>query len=378
MKRCRFSLASIAKMFVMPAQKELVGHAGDVIANDDVACFHLREFFIGSRHRAVRSQIVGEKLLETVHGAFAVLGNDRMVVDMCEEDAFERLVEQEFGARTAMRAIDFRVDFTKKRNFPAQNGKVEELGFEGIVNIRGVVGNFVDPVDELRFNGRAQIEKVFLELRKFRGGIIARILDDSFANLKRKIQPRKIEIALLELFHDAKRVHIVTEMAAAGEHQFIQFFFAGMAKGGMTDVMDESQGLRELGVQTQGAGDGAGDLRDFEGVRQAVAKMVGIARGEYLGFGFESAEGPGMNNSIAVASVATAVRVSGFRIAPAAGLFRSHCPGSRSGNGFDGPLRYVAADPRKYPSAEQVRILAKVDPGRGRPDPRWWCLEIPS
>src|SRR5216117_236833 len=54
---------------------------------------------------------------------------------------------------------------------------------------------------------------------------------------------------------------------------------------------------------------------------------------------------------IAVASVATAVRVSGFRIAAAAGLLRSHCPGSRSGNGFDGPLRYVAADPRKYLSA---------------------------
>src|SRR5437879_10019034 len=89
MKRCRFSLASIAKMFVMPAKKELVGHAGDVIANYHVACFHRREFFIGSGHRAARSQIVGEKLFETVHGAFAVLGNDRMVVDMCEEEALE-------------------------------------------------------------------------------------------------------------------------------------------------------------------------------------------------------------------------------------------------------------------------------------------------
>src|SRR5205085_9919974 len=94
MKRCRFSLASIAKVFVMPAQKEFVGHAGDVIANDDVACFHPREFFIGSRHRAVRSQVVAEKLLETVHGAFAVLGNDRMVVDMCEEEALELTISR--------------------------------------------------------------------------------------------------------------------------------------------------------------------------------------------------------------------------------------------------------------------------------------------
>jgi len=46
-------MARIAEMFVMLAKKELVGHAGNVIADDDVARFHLRKFFIGSRHRAV-------------------------------------------------------------------------------------------------------------------------------------------------------------------------------------------------------------------------------------------------------------------------------------------------------------------------------------
>src|SRR5882762_7396289 len=102
-----------------------------------------------------------------------------------------------------MRAIDFRVDFAKKRNFLAQNGKIEELGFEGIVDIRGVVSNFVDPVDELRFEGRAQVEKVFGKSRKLRVGIIARMLDDAFANFKRKIQSGKIKIALLKLFDDA-------------------------------------------------------------------------------------------------------------------------------------------------------------------------------
>src|SRR6266480_3659256 len=80
-----------------------------------------------------------------------------------------------------MRGIDLRVDFVEKRDFLAQNGKIEEPGFEGIVNIRGVVRNFVDPVDELRFEGRAPVEKVFGKLRKLRGGIIARMLDDAFA-----------------------------------------------------------------------------------------------------------------------------------------------------------------------------------------------------
>ena len=40
-------------MFVMLAKEKLVGHAGNVIANDDVPGLHLRKLFIGSGHRAV-------------------------------------------------------------------------------------------------------------------------------------------------------------------------------------------------------------------------------------------------------------------------------------------------------------------------------------
>src|SRR5260370_12557582 len=122
-----------------------------------------------------------------------------------------------------------------------QNGKIEKVGFEGIVDVRGVVSNFVDAVDELRFEGRAQIEKVFGELRKLHSGIVARMLDDAFANFKRKIQPGKIKIALLELFDDAERVQIVIETAAVRAHQFVRLAFAGMAERGMANVVDESE-----------------------------------------------------------------------------------------------------------------------------------------
>ncbi len=50
MRRCRFSVARTAEMFVMLAKKELVGHAGNVIANDDVPRFRLRKFFVGGGH----------------------------------------------------------------------------------------------------------------------------------------------------------------------------------------------------------------------------------------------------------------------------------------------------------------------------------------
>ncbi len=105
-----------------------------------------------------------------------------------------------------MRGNDLRIDFAEKSNFLAQDSKIEKLGFEGIIDVRGVVGNFVDPVDELRFERRPQIQQVFGELRKFRRGVIARMLDDAFANFKREIQAGKIEITLLELFDDTQRV----------------------------------------------------------------------------------------------------------------------------------------------------------------------------
>src|SRR6266478_6470216 len=181
-----------------------------------------------------------------------------------------------------MRGVHLAVDLAKERYLLAQRLHIEKLGFESVVEIGSVVSNLVHPVDELRFEGRAQIEKVFGKLRKLRGGIVARMLDDAFANFKSEIQAGKIEIALFELLDDAQRVQIVIEMAAVRLHQFIKLSFAGVTEGRMADVVDESEGFGKLGVQAQRGSDGARDLRDFERVRQAVAEMVGIARGEDL------------------------------------------------------------------------------------------------
>src|SRR2546429_7656930 len=67
----------------------------------------------------------------------------------------------------------------------------------------------VDPVDELRLERRAQVEEILLKLRKFSFGIIARMFDDAFAHFKREIETGKIQVALLEVLDNAKRVQIV-------------------------------------------------------------------------------------------------------------------------------------------------------------------------
>src|SRR6267378_986341 len=163
-----------------------------------------------------------------------------------------------------MRGVHLAVDLAKKRYLVAQRLHIEKLGFESVVEISGVVCNLVYPVDELRFEGRAQIEEVFAKLRKFRGGIVARMLDDTLAHFKAEIQSGKIEIALFELLDDAQRVQIVIEMAAVRAHQFVELSLASMAERGMTDIVDESESFGELRVEAQRGRNGARDLRDFQ------------------------------------------------------------------------------------------------------------------
>jgi len=131
-------------------------------------------------------------------------------------------------------------------------------------------------------------------------------------------------------------------------HQFVEFAFAGMTKRRVADVVHEGKGFNKLGVQSQRGGDGAGNLCYFQRVRQPIAEMVRVTRGENLRLGFQSAKSTGMDDAVAVPRVGTAVRMGRFGIAPAARLFRAHRPGSRSRNWFDKPLRHIPAEPRHF------------------------------
>src|SRR5713101_7284677 len=104
MRRRRFSVARIAEVFAMLAKKELVGHSGDVITNDDVARFHLREFFVSNGHRAFAAQVINEKLFQALHGAIAVLGDRRMVVDVSEKKALQIAILRSRGVAEASEA----------------------------------------------------------------------------------------------------------------------------------------------------------------------------------------------------------------------------------------------------------------------------------
>jgi hypothetical protein len=64
-------------------------------------------------------------------------------------------------------------------------------------------------------------------------------------------------------------------------------------------------------------------------VGEAVAEVVGVAAGEDLGFGFEAAEGAGVNDTIAIALKVVAVGMRGLKKTASAGALDVHRVGGQ-------------------------------------------------
>jgi hypothetical protein len=377
-------------MLMVFAKQELVGHPRDVIAHDDVPRFCTGRLFMRGRHGARRIQVVDKKLFEATDRTIPVFRDRGVIVDVLEEKTLQlsvalgksiaktgkpvwgasrvvrgygsgreyallrgldqigdQLIENELEGGVEFQllppggigGIDLRVGIGKNRRFLSQGIEIEKLCFPGVIEVRGVVGDFVDPIDELTFERRTELEKILGEMRKFRGGVIVRVLDDAFANLKGEIQAGEIKIGTFKLFDDAQCLEIVIEARAVSAHEFVEFLFAGVAEGWMSDVMDESERLGKFRIEAEGSGNRAGNLRNFQCVREPITKMVGITDGEDLRFGLEATKGARMNDAIAVPRVFAAVGMRWFRIAATVRKFHTHGPRRACGEWFDEQLR---------------------------------------
>jgi hypothetical protein len=83
---------------------------------------------------------------------------------------------------------------------------------------------------------------------------------------------------------------VVFEALSKAREDTIESHLAGMRKGRMADVMRQSQSLGEIFVNSKYTGGSAGELGYFEGMCEAIAKVVGDPSREDLRFGFEAAE----------------------------------------------------------------------------------------
>src|SRR5260221_7825815 len=200
----------------------------------------------------------------------------------------------------------------------------EAPGFVGIVEVGGVVGNFVGQIDELCFERRTLIEDVLVKLRMLPGSVIVRVLNDALADFKCQIQPAESGITQFEIFDDSERVQIVIEGKPVLAHGGVERFFSRVAKRRVAEVVNQGERLRQIGVQAKLHGDGARDLRDLNGVSQPVAEMIGVAAGENLRLRFQAAKGAGMDDTVTVALKVVAVGMRWLGMAASAGVFYAH------------------------------------------------------
>jgi len=217
------------------------------------------------------------------------------------EHELERLLKEELLGGGGMAGLEGGKVALDEGDAAADVVDGEDFGFDAVVKVGGEPGDLVGPVDELSLERRAFVEEIRGELGMIGGGVVAGVLDDAFAHGEGEIEAAEVEMAVLKKLDDAEGVEIVVEAEAVLAERVVEGALAGVAEGGMADVVGEGEGFGEVLIEAEGAGGGAGDLGDFEGVGEAAAEMVGGALGEDLGFAGEAAKGAGVEDAADVA-----------------------------------------------------------------------------
>ena len=180
--------------------------------------------------------------------------------------------------------------------------QLEDARAAGVVNIMIYVSNAVG---------------IFYDQSLQRGGLTAsRVVDDSVAHLPGEVQPFAVS---LQLFHHAKALLIMGEVRGIA---LLHSLLTRVTEGRVPEVMTQSNGLAKVLVEAKRAADDTRDLRHLKRVRQARAVMRIIGCKKDLRFSHETAEGFGMNDSVAVSLKFGAVVTWGVRIFASLRVFR--------------------------------------------------------
>ena len=102
---------------------------------------------------------------------------------------------------------------------------------------------------------------------------------------------------LFEDVYDAQRLLGVVEPRGA---EVVEHPLPHMPEGSVAEVVPQGDGLRQILIEGEAAGDGAGDLGDIEGVREPRHVVVPVGREKDLRLILEAQERFGIDNSIPV------------------------------------------------------------------------------
>jgi hypothetical protein len=116
-------------------------------------------------------------------------------------------------------------------------------------------------------------------------------------------------------------MQIVIERKPMPPHRRIQGFLSRVAEWRVPNVVHQCEGFDQINVKSKLCRNGAGNLRNFKGMRQPVPEVIRVPSGEYLGLRLKPAKGSRMDYTVAVSLKIVAVGMRWLRIAPALGLF---------------------------------------------------------
>ena len=124
-----------------------------------------------------------------------------------------------------------------------------------------------------------------------------------------------------------------------------------MAEGRVAEIMRERQRLGEILVETQFAGDRAGDLRHLDAVGEPGAVEIALVVDEDLGFVLELAEGAAVDDAVAVALPGRARLRLRLGVQATAGGILAHGPAGQ-GSGGDGHARANTPVPTRLQTSQ--------------------------
>ena len=236
----------------------------------------------------------------------------------------------------------------------------DESRAQAVVDVVVVVGDLVGDVGELRFEPRLRaVEEAPTDVAELARVLQRAMLENPFARLERQVEPAEGRVPILELVDDAERLQVVLE-AAELAHAFVERVLPRVAERRVAEIMGEADRLDEVLVQAQRARDRAGDLRDFERVREPRPVEIAFVVDEHLGLVDEAAERRGVNDAVAIAlelraqrrrrlGMAAAARVGrrgGVRGELVPDLRHSRCSASTARNVSSAGARVTTASPR--------------------------------
>src|SRR5246500_5574550 len=213
---------------------------------------------------------------------YPLLRGPDQIVHQPVEHAFQGLVELQLLGGLGIKLSDLAIEALENSNALPDFFQRQQVRFVAVIEIGGVVGDFVREVDQLGLQRRTLVEEILCQFRMLLRIVIVRVLDDPFAHFERQVQAAKSGVALFKIFNNTQGGAIMVEEKYLLVQCRIESFLSRVSEWRMADVVHQGERFGKVCVQTQCSGNGARNLRDFKGMCQTIAEVVRVAAGEDL------------------------------------------------------------------------------------------------